>query len=563
MQDSVPNEPRSIVQPQFRHDERVRAVRRKTFFHLFLIYLLPLILLSLFFSYQYSLMVTESRKLHLKATAENQGNTLDLFLTERLVDLSNVIDNPRFHVPPSSDDLSDYLHELKKASSAFVDLGYFDPQGIQAAYAGPYSSLEKRDYSSEDWYVALKSGPADFIITDIYLGFRNQPHFTIAVNRPSRNDSVILRATLAPESIYEYIRSLEGATEVLTSIVNREGYYQLVTSRIGSLLETASFVPPLTPHLGAESVEIEGSRIEYAYSWLRNADWALLVQYSKPQRHPLFSGFGLKILSATGLVVLAFLVIIVMRAGASAKIRVESDETKVQLTHAAKLASVGELAAGIAHEINNPLAAISEEAGLMRDLMNPEYGETATNEELIAHLDSIGESVFRCRDITRKLLGFVRSDTMDLRPHDLHEILDSLVDGFMVRELAASNISVNRNYAGNVPQVLTDGGQLQQVFLNVLNNAIDAIGSNPGSITIETKLVDNEVRISISDTGTGMTAEQLEKIFLPFYTTKEVGKGTGLGLSVSYGIVKELGGRFEVESTVGVGSTFSIILPVR
>lgn len=543
--------------------EHIKAIRRRTFIRLFLTYLAPLILLSAFFSYQYTGVVSESRRLHLKAIAENQANTLDLFLSERLVNLSNVIDDPAFPIPPSSSNLRDYLDELKKASPAFIDIGYFDPRGIQEAYAGPHPSLERRNYSTENWYVALKEGGDGYIITDIYLGFRNRPHFTIAVSRTLDAQFVVLRATLGPERIYEYMRSLEGAGEVHTSIVNSEGYYQLVTADIGTPLQTASFVPPKSPRRGAEKVTIERASINYGYSWLRNADWALLVQSSIEQAHPLLSGFGLQILTAIALVTLAILAIISVRASTVAKLQVQSDETKVQLEHAAKLASVGELAAGIAHEINNPLAAISEEAGLMKDLLNPDYEETADRDELICHLDSIGESVYRCRDITRKLLGFVRSSTVDLRSHDIHEVIDSVLDGFLVRELAVSNITIDRLYGGDVPRITTDAGQFQQVLLNVLNNAVDAIGDGSGKITVSTRLVDGEVRIGVSDTGSGMSAQQLEKIFLPFYTTKDVGKGTGLGLSVSYGIVKDLGGRIEVESAPMKGSTFTIVLPLR
>lgn len=557
------SKPWSLAETHAYDEEHYRSIRRRTFLFLSLLYLFPLILLTVIFSFLYSGMVSESRQLHLKAMAENQANTLDLFLSERLVNLSNVIDDPKFPVLPSSKNLQDYLENLKKASPAFVDIGYFDPRGIQAAYAGPYPSLEKRNYSTEDWYVALKESESRLIITDIYLGFRNQPHFTIAAGRTFGDQFVALRATLGPERIYDHIRSLEGAGEVYTSIVNREGYYQLVTSHIGTPLETSSFVPPSAPRLGAQKLTIEGTRLEYGYSWLRNAEWALIVQSSTAQRHPLLSGFGLQILIASIVVILAILAIISWRARSMARFRMKSDETRVQLGRAAKLASVGELAAGIAHEVNNPLAAISEEAGLIKDLLNPEYEETAGPEELIEHLESIGESVYRCRDITRKLLGFVRSDTVDLRSHDLHEMIDSVVDGFLVRELAVSNIGVERTYGDNIPRLVTDGGQFQQVFLNILNNAVDAIGNKPGRITIRTSLADTEVRIDISDTGTGMTADQLEKIFLPFYTTKEVGKGTGLGLPVSYGIVKDLGGRIEVESAHGEGSTFTIVLPVR
>jgi two-component system NtrC family sensor kinase len=508
-------------------------------------------------------MVSESRKLHLKAIAENQANTLDLFLSERLVNLANVIDDPKFMIPPSSEALQASLGKLQKDSPAFVDIGYFDPSGVQAAYAGPFPSLEQRNYSLEDWYIALKPSEDNFIITDIYLGFRQKPHFTIAVSRTFGDQFVVLRATLGPEQIYEYIRSLEGSSEVYTSIVNREGYYQLVTSHIGTPLETSSFVPPKSPRLGAEEVRIEGASVEYGYSWLRNAEWGLIVQWSAPQGHPLLTGFGLRLLIVSAVFILVILLVIIRRAGKVAEFHVQSDETKAQLEHAAKLASVGELAAGIAHEVNNPLAAISEEAGLMKDLLDPEYEESASTEELMSHLDSISDSVFRCRDITRKLLGFVRSDTVILKPHDIHRLIDDVVDGFLIRELAASNITIAREYGDGVPRLQTDANQLQQVILNMLNNSVDAIGNRPGRITIGTSIADGEVSIRISDTGSGMTREQLNKIFLPFYTTKEVGKGTGLGLSVSYGIIKDLGGRIEVESSRGQGSTFTIVLPLR
>jgi two-component system NtrC family sensor kinase len=543
--------------------EHYRSVRRNIFFRLVLYYLLPVMSLAVIFGVLYSGMVVDSRQLHLKAIAENQANTLSLFLAERLVNLSNVIDDPSFPILPSSAELGEYLETLKKDSPAFVDIGFFDPSGVQVAYAGPYTSLEKRSYATEGWYVNLSNGVSDYVITDVYLGFRERPHFTIAVSRTFEGRFLVLRATLDPGSMYDYIGTLEGAGEVHTSIVNPDGRYQLVPSSIGAPLEASYFVPPQSPRIGVEKVRGEAAGPEYAYSWLRNAEWALIVQSSENQHHPLFSGFGLRILFVSILAILVILTVISWRSGATAKFTVQSDETRVQLGQAAKLASVGELAAGIAHEINNPLAAISEEAGLMKDLLSPEFAQTAEPEEMISHLDSINESVFRCRDITRKLLGFVRSDSVNLRSHDLKDLIDDVVDGLLVRELAVSNIEMDKWYGNQVPCITTDGGQLQQVLLNILNNAVDAIGNEAGRIQIRTELAGEEVRIDIEDTGQGMTPEQLEKIFLPFYTTKEVGKGTGLGLSVSYGIIKDLGGRIEVESAPGRGSVFTIYLPVR
>jgi two-component system NtrC family sensor kinase len=543
-------------------EEHYREIKRKHIIRLLLTYMTPLILLTIYFYVQYGVIISEGRRLHLTAIAENQANTLDLFLSERLVNLSNLIDDPKLEIPPSSSKMQVYLEHLKRNSETFIDVGYFDSAGVQAAYAGPFPSLEKRNYGSEDWFVELKNRASNFIITDIYLGFRQRPHFTIAVSRLKDNQYVVLRATLDPEKIYEYITARHGAGEVYTSIVNQAGFYQLVSERIGHPLEASQFIPPVQPSLGSEEVRIDGSSFTYAYSWLRNAHWALIVQWTAGERLGFLSGARLKILVLSAVMIILIFVIIIYRSRKLVTLQMESDRTRAQLEHASKLASVGELAAGIAHEINNPLAVISEEAGLMKDLMNPEFGETAEPEELGAHLDNIQESVFRCRDITRKLLGFVRKTDIDLKPHDIHKLIDGVMDGLLRQEMAVEDIEVIRSYADGIPPLVTDGNQLQQVLLNIFNNAADAIETKPGKITIRTSADDRFIYIAITDTGKGMTPEQMNKIFLPFFSTKEVGKGTGLGLSVSYGIIKSLGGKIEVKSRPGEGSTFTVSLPL-
>ena len=543
--------------------EHYRALRRKTTLHLSLIYLTPVIVLAAYFILQYDAVVSESERLHLKAIAESQANTLELFLSERRVNLSNLIDDPTFPLPPTSGDLKRELEKLHKISDAFIDIGYFDSLGVQAAYFGPYPSLEKRSYRAEEWYSTLRKQQSSFIITDIYLGFRQRPHFTIAVSRVTHEGLVVLRATLDPEKIYEYISSLEGVQEVVTSIINRQGNYQLVAAGIGQPLETSSFIPPRTPRQGAIRARIEGLSLTYGYSWLRTVEWSLVVQQSPSQDQGFFSGLRLRVIGVATAVVFIGFIVIVNRARKRVELQRDSDISRAQLSHAAKLASVGELAAGIAHEINNPLAVINEEAGLMKDLMDPALGNPVKPEELKHYLDSIQESVFRCRDITRKLLRFVRRTDIYLKQHDIHRLIDEVVDGLLGHEMTVSNIEVTRDYSDDVPELITDGNQLEQVLLNILNNAVDAMADRPGRISIVTKRVDNKVLISLSDTGRGMSQQQLENIFVPFYTTKEVGKGTGLGLSVSYGIIESLGGKIEVESSLGQGSTFTIVLPIH
>jgi two-component system NtrC family sensor kinase len=149
-----------------------------------------------------------------------------------------------------------------------------------------------------------------------------------------------------------------------------------------------------------------------------------------------------------------------------------------------------------------------------------------------------------------------------LRRHNIHTIIDGVVDGLLGPEMAVSNVEVIRQYGPDIPELVTDRNQLQQVLLNILNNSIDAM-SGRGKITITTSLEGKKVRITLTDTGKGIKPDHLDKIFMPFFTTKEVGKGTGLGLSVSYGIIKNLGGEITVASTVGVGTTFTITLPIR
>ncbi len=539
-----------------------QELKRRNIVRLFLTYLVPIIIISVYFLIQNNAVVTESRRLHLKAIAENQANLLDLFLSERQVNLFNLINDPRLQIPPGDSAMRVYLNKLQSSSAAFIDIGYFDSSGIQISYSGPYPNLEKRDYKNEKWFVELCRQQHEFLITDIYMGFRQKPHFTIAVKRLIGEDPVIFRATLDPGKMYEYISALEGSGEVTTSIVNTEGYYQLVTPHIGTPLEASSFVPPLSPRVNAQQISLDGHSFTYGYSWLKNAGWALIVQHPGMGGWFFFSGGQWKIMVLSAVILIVVSLVIIHRARQLVVAQIESDQTRAQLEHAAKLASVGELAAGIAHEINNPLAVISEETGLMRDFLDPEFGRDLSRDQILEHLDSIHEAVFRCRDITRKLLKFVRKNDIDLKPQDIHALLDDVIDGILGDELTLSDTEITRQYDPDVPEIVTDANQLQQVILNIINNAVDAIGGKTGKIAISTKF-DRDVIISISDTGCGMTPEQMNQVFLPFFTTKEVGKGTGLGLSVSYGIVKNLGGTIEVESTPGKGSTFTIILPVK
>jgi len=544
-------------------DKYYKELLWRNFLRLALTYLAPLILLIVYFQFQYRAVSEEGRRTHLKSIAEYQANTLDLFLRERIVNLKNIIDDPKFQLPPEQSTMTGYLDKLHRNSDIFSDVGFFDSTGIQKAYAGQLQQLINRDYSQEAWYLNLKIKPDDYIITDIYLGFRQKPHFTIGIKRTIDGQYVVLRATLDPEKFYEYIVSQEGASEVNISIVNREGFYQVVTKHEGTLLENSSIIPPFDTKTGFESLRIAESKVNYAYSWIRTADWAVIIQWKNQVNQIPVLGLELSVTAFSLAILLLLLAIIIIRTRKIVKLQIESDIVKAQFEHAAKLAAVGELSAGVAHEINNPLAVISTEIGLIKDMMDPSFNENATLQDILPHLDSIDEEVFRCRDVTRKLLSFVRKTDINVMPQNIQVLIDEILDTFWKQEMEVSNIEIVKNYQDGIPEIITDANQLKQVFLNILNNAVDAI-TPPGRITITTSIEpDGNLHIAFSDTGKGITQNEMERIFTPFFTTKEVGKGTGLGLSVSYSIVKNMGGRILVESIPGKGSVFTVVLSLK
>ena len=234
----------------------------------------------------------------------------------------------------------------------------------------------------------------------------------------------------------------------------------------------------------------------------------------------------------------------------------EQARVEQQICQAEKLASIGEMAAGLAHELNTPLGNIRALAALAgRELQQGKIDAAA----LQTDLGDIGEQTEKCSKIITGLLGFARQQQPQLARHDINELLANSLGLVRLRsEKKEAVIDFVPDPA--CPTLRLDGHQLQQVFVNLLLNAIDAIDAG-GTIRIRTASEGNRLRVQISDNGAGIPAEHLGKIFNPFFTTKEVGKGTGLGLSVSYGIVRSLGGSIAVDSTPGAGSTFTVTLP--
>lgn len=229
--------------------------------------------------------------------------------------------------------------------------------------------------------------------------------------------------------------------------------------------------------------------------------------------------------------------------------------TRQQIGQSEKLASIGRLAAGIAHEINNPLTGVLTFAHLLRQ--NENFSEQDHQD-----LDVIIQETTRVREIVRGLLDFARESPSTRNPLNLNETIEQTLK--LVRsQKEFREVTIRQELDGNLPPVKADKNQLQQVLLNLCLNACEAMPDG-GELTISTSpREDGQVIVQVRDTGHGIAQENLEKIFDPFFTTKPVGKGTGLGLSVSYGIVQSHGGDIEVDSEIGKGTTFTLSFPVN
>ena len=229
--------------------------------------------------------------------------------------------------------------------------------------------------------------------------------------------------------------------------------------------------------------------------------------------------------------------------------------TQAQLIHSEKLSAVGEFVAGVAHELNNPLTALIGYAELLQT------GPVSDDDR--SSLQRISNNAERCHKIVQSLLSFARQHPPERKLTNINSVIDSVIE-ILIYELRTNNIHVVKDFSPALPRLLVDPHQLQQVFLNIVNNARQAIEAfRPhGVIRFSTRVLGQKVQIRFQDDGPGISAENLAKIFNPFFTTKPVGKGTGLGLSLSYGIIQEHGGAITAESKPGQGTTFIIDLPI-
>lgn len=501
--------------------------------------------------------------------ASNARRSVTFFLEERLNALRFTANEFGYDQLTNPDHLREILRNLKLGFGGLTDLSVIDHTGIQVAYAGPFK-LEGKNYSNQVWYADCQKW--EFFVSEVFRGYRDLPHMIIAV-KSFRHDGhfFILRATLETERLIQTMSSYKTGEHTDIFLVNRFGLLQTSSINHGEAFKKMTLPVPdyssRTQTLVATDRQKNAIIVGYAFisTHISDTPFILMVIKKKAEMTKVWQQLHTNINWFVSLGFFAILIVITITWTFMVnKLHLadhEKAETMALAEQANQLASIGQLAAGVAHEINNPLALINETAGYIKDLFffKKQYSH---DPELIEHIDTILESVERCGLITSQLLGFARKFDIKTQKVNLKQIISDVLS-FHKKETEYRNIRVDVDVPEDIPEIETDRGKLQQILVNLVNNAFQAMDNGCCLDISASNEVPEEVRILISDNGCGMPEENLAKIFQPFFTTKEGGKGTGLGLTITYGLVKKLHGHISVNSKEHEGTTFILSLPVR
>jgi len=547
-----------------------RSLMRNIVLVVIMVSITPMILVSGLILYLYQNTYRDKTYAYLGEVVEKHKQNIDSFLKERLDDIRFLTRTFSFEELSEDSFLQDRLFTLQEEfGPVFVDLGVINERGIQVAYSGPFK-LGRALYSEADWF--KKAMSREYYISDVFLGLRGQPHFIVAVKENWKGQSWILRATIDFVAFNTLVENIRIGQTGFAFIVNKHGEFQ--TKPLFDVAASKNI------YLDLLKQDKEGDRVVHIVERydgmgrknllvadsLKGGDWLLVCQQSHSDafadlERALRWAILINVLGGLSILTMAFLLSgrIVKRI---AKADQEKDKMDEQIVETGKLASIGELAAGIAHEINNPVAIMVEEAGWIGDLLEEEeFKESGNLDEFKRALNQIRTQGKRCKDITYKLLSFARKTDPREQDVQLNDLLEDLI-ALSAQRAKYGNITIKTDFQDNLPAVMVSQSEMQQVFLNLINNSIDAMEKRGGEIVVRTRRDENRVVVEVVDNGPGIARANLGRIFDPFFTTKPVGKGTGLGLSICYGIVKKYGGEIEVRSVPEVETTFSVKIPL-
>ncbi|WP_419785290.1 sensor histidine kinase [Pseudodesulfovibrio sp.] len=550
-----------------------QGLAKSMMFTIALVSLAPLLGYALLSGYQYTTAYKEKVEAHLRELVLKHDQSVDTYLREKVAEvqvLGEVVGGDRLKAEAEITSLHNAL--VRSHGSDFVDLGIVNADGVQVAYAGPYP-LQGADYSDAEWFQAVKRRRV--YVSDVIFGLRGVPHFIIALLVDVGDEQWVLKATLDFMAINDLVEDIRIGETGLAFITNQSGQFQTTPRR--DMTGEVPLLQTILSRRGDDSLlgrgragisivddPVSGRNVLFVTSPLKDGDWYMVYQQDTADAFAALYrirnvGLSILLLGTVCILVMAYL----LSRRMARKVE-EADKEKEmmndQVVEAGKLASVGELAAGIAHEINNPVAIMVEEAGWIQDLLEEGLEADDNEREVQRALTQIRDQGVRCREITHKLLSFARKIDPTVEMLCVNDLIREMAR-FSEQRAKYGNVRIETSLEDGVPQVEASESEMQQVLLNLINNAIDAMDQGGGELDIMSRVEGDDVIISISDTGCGIPRANLQRIFDPFFTTKPVGKGTGLGLSIIYGIINKMGGEISVRSVVDKGTVFTIRLP--
>ncbi len=528
---------------------------------------IPLIIMAAlsryFFVGSYGLKVLD----HLTTVVRMQQREIDGFLAERLNAMRLMGLATPFETLSNETILQDRWSELRQVyGKSLLGLAFCDSQSGERLCVGS-SGWKTGDYSGMDKLEQVSELGA--YVWDVSHSTNGMQCFVLAVSVEQSEQKGVLLAVVGVEALTVVLEGLQQVQTGTAFILNSRGERlpSGPTKSLPARVECAD-TPVLDP-LKNKDMTIRKTTDGAALcirATVKNSDWMIEFVANMGEAYQAYSqprifAVATLLLGILGVVVVA---VVVSNRFSRYVARVDQEKELIneKLVQAGKLAALGEMAANMGHEINNPVGIIVQEAQWIKALLQNGEASLADNmAEIEDSLDGIQSHGTRCRDIIFKLLTFARDDEPVVQPVQLNELIEAVLE-LCQRRAQMMNIELRLNLAPDLPMVSVTPSDAQQVLINLFNNGLDAMEQGGGTIDVRTSTRARYAVVEVEDTGPGISRKNLGRVFEPFFSTKPEGKGTGLGLSICYVMMKRMKGDITVTSEEGKGTVFCLFFPL-
>lgn len=444
-----------------------------------------------------------------------------------------------------------------------IALAVLDSDGTLLADSSPFPTAPEADRSRGIAQAVLYDSSASAVFADS----TGNSHYFMTIRGSGANAHLFLHAAFDGDLVYRLLCQLRDGRSQDIYLLDRQGVFQTKPWYDGALL-TRGFLDVADFNESGPTVQKvvrDGKTFYYAGAWLSENDWLLVV------RQPSCQDMGrlaqardaamISVLLGFATIFFVSLAVTHIMVSRLKKALTQAQALSLQLGQNEKLAAIGKMAAGVAHEVNNPLAIIREKTGWMKDLLDGEsFKGSPYYQKYRGSLTTIEKAVSRAAKITHNLLSYAGSLEPRNDDVDVNAVINKTID-ILEQHARLHHVEIQTDLEEHLPVISSSESELQQVFLNLLNNAVDAIGTD-GLIDISTRRAGDRIVVQIKDDGAGMAPEAQRRIFEPFYSTKAAVYGTGLGLAISHSIITNMNGTIAVASAEGRGTTMTVTLPV-